>query len=51
MKTNIVKFEYQDKPIEFEIENTEIMVNATAMAKIYGKEPFEFYRWDKVQDF
>ena len=41
-KTNV--FQYENFPMTFETSNGKIMVNATEMAKPFGKQPYEFLR-------
>lgn len=47
----IMKFEYEGVPVEFEPTRTDVMVNATQMAKIFGKQVNEFLSNDKTQAF
>lgn len=48
----IVKFIYNEKEIEFEPSGTDnVMVNATQMAKVFGKEVFQFTRIDDTKRF
>jgi len=51
MKNEIVKFIYQNQEVEFEIGNSNIMVNATEMAKIFGKYPKDFLILEQTQLF
>ncbi|MBR8719964.1 hypothetical protein IX307_001149 [Bacteroides pyogenes] len=37
-------FEYNGKVVGFEIDNSNVMVNATEMASVFGKEPTHFIR-------
>ena len=46
-----VKFVYDDKEIQFELLKDEVMVNATEMGAVFGKNPFDFYRNDYVKSF
>ena len=41
-KTSV--FQYENFPMTFETSNGKIMVNATEMAKPFGKQPYEFLR-------
>lgn len=43
-------FQYQNSPITFS-KDGEVMVNATQMAKPFGKLPADFLRLDQTQDF
>lgn len=52
-KTNamsIQKFNYQDSAISVEV-NGKIMVNATEMAKQFGKRPAEWLRYQEAKDY
>jgi len=51
MKEEIVKFEFEQKLIEFETVNGNVMVNATQMAKIFDKRVDNFTRIDTTQTF
>jgi hypothetical protein len=44
-------FEYQGKQVEFDLTKIDMMVNATEMAKIYGKRVGDFLSNDTTQDF
>lgn len=51
MKTAIQNFEYEGKLIEFDFGNQNIMVNATEMAKLFGKDLFQFSKSEGVKSF
>ena len=53
LNTVIVKKSFGGSEIEFEpfVSNGNVMVNATEMAKIFGKLPKDFLRNDDVQSF
>lgn len=52
MNTEIVHFIYNDQPIDFlQNGNENVMVNATQMAKIFGKDVFQFTRIDDTKRF
>lgn len=47
---NVVKYEYQGNPISFSKENG-VMVNATNMAKPFGKRPVDWLQNKTTQEF
>jgi hypothetical protein len=47
----IMKFEYGDTAVEFDFSATNVMVNATQMAKIYDKNFKDFLRNDSTKSF
>jgi hypothetical protein len=48
----IVHFIYNEQPIDFSpAANNNVMVNATQMAKIFGKEVFDFIKNDSTKNF
>ena len=47
---NVVKYEYQGNPISFSNENG-VMVNATNMAKPFGKRPVDWLQNKTTQEF
>jgi hypothetical protein len=49
MTTQILK--YNDQEVEFEFNDTNVMVNATQMAKIFGKEVARFMENDSTKNF
>lgn len=44
-------FTYNKQEIEFDLAGGDLMVNATEMAKIFGKKVEDFSRLDKTEDF
>jgi len=51
MTTEIVKFEFNNQEVDFEQNDQTLMVNATQMAKIFGKDVFQFTRIDGTKSF
>ncbi len=51
METEILKFDYRDKLIEFETKNGSVMVNATQMAKLFDKNLTKFTQSDHAKSF
>ena len=49
MTTQVLK--YNDQEVEFEFNNQNVMVNATEMAKIFGKDLHQFTKSDHAQRF
>ena len=49
MTTQILK--YNDHEVEFEFNKQNVMVNATEMAKIFGKDLYQFTKSDHAQAF
>jgi len=47
----IMKFEYNGAVVEFEPSRSDLMVNATQMAKIFGKDVYQFLRTDNTENF
>jgi len=47
----IVKFVYLNYEIDFDLSKQEIMVNATEMAKVFGKQVESFTRNESTQNF
>ena len=45
------RFIFEDKEIDFEITGSDVMVNATQMAKIFNKEVFQFTRIEGTKSF
>ena len=41
---NLQVFNYEGVPVTFQLENGEIMINATQMAKPFGKVVYEYLR-------
>lgn len=50
MKNQLVKFLFNESEIEFDVANN-IMVNATEMAKIFGKQVESFLRNEETKNF
>jgi len=44
-------YQYQQNQITFQLDNGDVMVNLTEMAKPFGKDPFGFLRTDQTQRF
>lgn len=51
MNNAVTHFEYQGNRIAFSSDNEGTMINATQMAKPFGKRPVEFLRNDQAQGF
>lgn len=51
MEKSIQIFTYNDNSIEFDITSKSVMVNATEMAKIFGKKIENFTRTDETKSF
>lgn len=51
MSTEIKIFQYQQNSVTFQLDNGDVMVNLTEMAKPFGKDPFGFLRTDQTQRF
>jgi hypothetical protein len=51
MQTHIIKFEFNQQEVDFEHSNEKLMVNATQMAKIFGKDVFQFTRIEGTKSF
>lgn len=50
--TEIATFKYKDHhPIRFKMEQEMVMVNATEMAKLFGKSPTAWLRFDSTEEF
>ena len=48
----VLNFVYNDQPIEFQPNGDDnVMVNATQMAKVFGKRMDVFLKADHVQEF
>lgn len=48
---NIVEFEFDNKVIEFDLSGEDVMINATEMGKVYGKEPYDFLKQEGTKKF
>jgi Asp-tRNA(Asn)/Glu-tRNA(Gln) amidotransferase C subunit len=51
MENNIKIFQYENQAIEFDTTNNSVMVNATEMAKVFGKLPANFLNTENTQKF
>jgi len=51
MENKIQIYDYQGQQIEFDLNEKSIMVNATEMAKPFGKLPKDFLRTDPTKEF
>lgn len=51
MNTEIVKFEFNGQAVDFEPSKTNVMVNATQMAKIFEKDLFQFTKSESAKAF
>jgi len=47
----LINFIYNGTPVGFETGNTNLMVNATQMAKIFGKEIKQFNELESTKNF
>lgn len=51
-ETDVMTFKYKDHhPVRFKTEQDMIMVNATEMAKLFGKSPTAWLRFDSTEEF
>jgi hypothetical protein len=48
---NIIEFVFDNKVVEFDVSGTDVMVNATEMGKVFGKEPYDFLKLEGTQRF
>ena len=51
MNTQLLKQEFENHFVDFELTNDNLMVNATQMAKIFGKLPKDFLKNDDTKLF
>lgn len=49
--SNILEFYFNKQVIEFDITGQEVMINATEMGKVFGKEPYAFLRMQETKRF
>ena len=42
------EFKFNESVVNFEIDNKNVMVNATEMAKVYGKNPVDFLKTEQT---
>ena len=47
----VLQYIYNSKIIDFSVENQNVMINATQMAQVFGKDLFQFTKSDHVQNF
>lgn len=47
----IINFEYNGQVVEFEPHRSDVMVNATQMAKVFDKDVYQFLRTDNTENF
>lgn len=50
MTNNIIKFEYKNNEVAFEKGNN-VMINATMMAKPFGKQPIDWLKTEQAKEF
>lgn len=48
---NVLEFVYGNQVVEFDISGTDVMINATEMGKIFGKEPYDFLKQEGTKKF
>jgi phage antirepressor YoqD-like protein len=51
MENNIQVFSYNNNPVHFQIGDSEVMINATSMAKPFGKQPSDWVRLKQSKEF
>ena len=51
MKSQIISYSYNNNPISFDFSGGEKMINATEMAKFFGKRPVDFLRLPQTEKF
>lgn len=51
MNNQIVEFEYNNQVVEFDLTGDDVFVNATEMAKPFGKRPVDFLKQKGTEDF
>ena len=51
MENQIVKYSYNEQEVEFNLQNKNVMVNATEMAKVFGKRVDVFLKSDHAKEF
>ncbi|QJD79573.1 KilA-N domain-containing protein [Spirosoma rhododendri] len=51
MNSQIIKFSYEGQEVEFDTSDPKLMVNATEVAKIFGKLTADFFRLDQTKAF
>lgn len=50
-EVSVKVFDYKGHLVGFELKNKSVMVNATEMAKAFGKNPADFLKIDQTEDF
>lgn len=48
---NLLEFQFGNQVVEFDISGTDVLVNATEMARIYGKVPYDFLKQEGTKRF
>jgi hypothetical protein len=48
---HLLIFAFDGQDVEFDLSDAEVMINATEMATIFGKKPYEFIRLEQTQRF
>lgn len=48
---NIQIFSYNDNPVSFQTGGSEMLINATQMAKSFGKQPSDWTRTKQSKEF
>ncbi len=48
---NVIEFSFNEKIVEFDISGADVMVNATEMARIFGKRPIDFLKQEGTKAF
>ncbi|WP_431198616.1 KilA-N domain-containing protein [Mucilaginibacter sp. P19] len=51
MVNAVFEFEFNNQVVEFDISDKDLMINATEMGKIFGKNPTEFLKLKQTKDF
>ena len=51
MSNSIQIFAYQDRQVEFDLSENNVMVNASEMGKIFGKLPKDFLKTEPTKNF
>ncbi|MGI4823611.1 MAG: KilA-N domain-containing protein [Janthinobacterium lividum] len=51
MMPHLLAFQFDGQEVEFDIAGEEVMINATEMAHIFAKEPYEFLRLEQTKRF
>ncbi|RYX80813.1 KilA-N domain-containing protein [bacterium] len=48
---DILEFEFEGKVIEFDMSGPDVMINATEMGRVYGKEPYDFTKQEGTKRY